>query len=345
MAQEAKAAAEISLEKDRSSPHAAVPFLRDLIVIGGSAGSFETVRAIAQAFPAEFIGSVFIVLHIGQHRSILPELLARGSKLTSSHARTGEPVRPGHIYVAPPDQHILLEDGKIILSRGPREHFTRPAIDPLFRSAARAYRSRVIGVVLSGAGSDGAAGLDAIQRAGGLVVVQDLSDAAFREMPEAAASIAKPDHILRAVEIPALLLRLSAEVISAEAVRTSEETDNMGDLERPFTLSCPDCGGALRPIPNSQFLQYRCHIGHRVAAPEMVPAQMETLEKAINVAIRVLNEQAELARQMIENARGAPYKVAYWQRLQAEAEEQAGTLRHFLDQRPPIDNHAESVPE
>src|SRR5215469_14492139 len=143
---------------------------RDRIVIGGSAGSLDTLRAIARHFPSEFPGSIFVVAHIGQSRSYLPDLLRRAGNLSTSHPREEEPIREGHIYVAPPDRHLLIEDGKVCLSRGPREHFTRPAIDPLFRSAAATAGARVIGVVLSGGGSDGAVGLAAIHDAGGLTV-------------------------------------------------------------------------------------------------------------------------------------------------------------------------------
>src|SRR5215469_1976442 len=189
---------------------------RDVIAIGASAGSLDTLRAIAQALPPDFPGTVFVVAHVGQSRSILPELLRKASRLGASHPREVEPIRKGHIYVAPPDRHMLIEDGKVCLSRGPREHFTRPAIDPLFRSAARVCGPRAIGVVLSGSGSDGAAGLAAIQSAGGLAVVEDPSDAAFPDMPRTAASISRPHFIVRRAEIPALLVRLSTEEAAVE---------------------------------------------------------------------------------------------------------------------------------
>src|SRR5215813_8543560 len=190
--------------------HPGDPARRDRIVIGGSAGSLDTLRAIARDFPSEFTGSIFIVAHIGQSRSILPDLLRKAGNLSASHPQEEEPIRKGHIYVAPPDRHLLIEDGKVCLSRGPREHFTRPAIDPLFRSAA-ASGPRTIGVVLSGGGSDGAAGLDTIRRSGGLTIVEDPSVAAFPDMPLSAASICFPVFLARATEIPTLLVRLSEE--------------------------------------------------------------------------------------------------------------------------------------
>jgi two-component system chemotaxis response regulator CheB len=233
----------------------------------------------------------------------------------------------------------MIEDGKVCLSRGPREHFSRPAIDPLFRSAAAAFGPRVVGVVLSGGGSDGAAGLDAIRRAGGLVVVEDPPEAAFPDMPQIAPSICKPDFLLPAAEIPALLVRISEEVAEEPSARdeavTAMETEQ---LERPMSFSCPECGGTLRPVPQAGLKHYSCHIGHRFGATELLESQSDGIEKGINVAIRMLNEQAEFARQMIEGVRDAPLDngLVYWQRLQTHAEEQIETLRHFLDQRPVI---------
>jgi two-component system chemotaxis response regulator CheB len=326
--------------------HLGDPARRDRIVIGGSAGSLDTLRAIARHFPADFPGSMFIVAHIGQSRSTLPDLLRKAGNLSASHPREEEPIRKSHIYVAPPDRHLLIEDGKVCLSRGPREHFTRPAIDPLFRSAASASGPRTIGVVLSGGGSDGAAGLDAIRRSGGVTVVEDPSEAAFPDMPLIAASIGKPDYLAPAAKIPALLLRLSEEVAEGtDAIEGAPIVMEREDgLDRPITFSCPECGGALKPIPRTGLQQYSCHIGHRFGAAELLEAQAEGVEKGINVAVRMLSEQAEFGRQMIVGARDAPFNngLVYWQRLQAQAEEQIEILRRFLERRPVVSGELEA---
>ena len=188
-----------SAGNESDGPGAHNPVRHDRIVIGGSAGSLDTLQMIARRFPADFTGTIFVVAHVGQSLSTLPDLLRKVGNLSASHPREEEPIRKGHIYVAPPDRHLLIEDGKVCLSRGPREHFTRPAIDPLFRSAATASGPRTIGVVLSGGGSDGSAGLDAIRRSGGLTVVEDLAEAAFPDMPLSAASICKPDFFWSAL--------------------------------------------------------------------------------------------------------------------------------------------------
>jgi len=336
----ADAATELGGRRSRASAH------RDRIVIGGSAGSLDTLRAIAGHFPADFPATIFVVAHVGQSRSTLPDLLRKIGKLSASHPRDEEPIRKSHIYVAPPDRHLLIEEDKVCLSRGPREHFTRPAIDPLFRSAAIAFGPRVIGVVLSGGGSDGAAGLDAIRRSGGLTVVEDPSEAAFPDMPLSAAAICKPHFLVRAAEIPSLLVELSQEVVEGTSAREKAPVAmEMENLERPIAFSCPECGGALKPVPGTGLRHYSCHIGHRFGAAELLEAQAEGVEKGVNVAMRMLSEQAEFARQVIDSARDAPLDngLVYWERLQTQAEEQMETLRRFLEQRPVVRGEREAA--
>jgi two-component system chemotaxis response regulator CheB len=241
---------------------------------------------------------------------------------------------------------MLIEDAKVCLSRGPREHFTRPAVDPLFRTAARVCGARVIGVVLSGGGSDGAAGLAAIQHTGGLAIVENPGDAAFPDMPRTAAALREPHYLVRAAEIPALLVRLSAEIVAVEPARATEGAfmvKEQNDFERPVGFSCPECGGALRLELKNGCEEYGCHVGHRFGAMELLEFQSEGVEKGIYVALRMLNEQAEFARRMIARARDAPLDngLVYWERLQVQAEEQTETLRRFLEQRPTVS----AVPE
>lgn len=308
---------------------------RDMFVIGGSAGALDAMLAIAKALPADFAGHLLVVSHIGAHPSHLPTLLSAAGPLPAKHPENGEPIRPGTIYVAPPDRHMLLRAGHIQLSRGPRQHFTRPAIDPLFRTAAEVYGPRVVGVVLSGTGNDGAAGLERIKEAGGVAVVQAPETALFPEMPRSAAAAIPVDYCPPLPELPSLVRRLSSEAVlppSAAAVRSS----TMNDIERPIALTCPDCGGALREVAGSAVKQYRCHIGHGFGAEEIAAGQVEKLEHAVSLAIRVLNERAELCRGMAENANagGRSLGVVHWRRLQREAEEQLSVLQRFLAAQP-----------
>jgi two-component system chemotaxis response regulator CheB len=144
----------------------------DIIVVGASAGGVDALLQVARGLPAGLPAAVFVVCHVpAGAKSILPEVLSRAGHLLATHARDGEPFYPGHIYVAPPDCHLLVEPGAVRLSRAPRENLHRPAVDPLFRSAARAFGKRVVGVILSGSMHDGVAGLLAVRGAGGLAVV------------------------------------------------------------------------------------------------------------------------------------------------------------------------------
>ena len=231
-----------------------------------------------------------------------------------------------------------LSRDAIRLSRGPRQHHTRPAIDPLFRSVARAFGGRVIGVVLSGAGNDGAAGLREIQRAGGLAVIQQPSVALYPEMPRNAAKAVRADHVVGIDELAPLLVRLAAETVIVPAATAAEEADTMMDqMERPVALTCPDCGGAMRRTDNGPVVEFHCHTGHRFGVDEVADGQRSALEEALVVAVRVLNERVELCRQMMESARaaGRGMGVAYWERLRGETGEQLDVLARFLERQPP----------
>ena len=328
------------------------PITRSIIVVGGSAGSLEAFLSLARGLPADFPGSVLVVSHVGANRSHLPGLLAAAGPLPARHAEDGEPIRPGHIYVAPPDRHMLIDDGRIVLSRGPREHFTRPAIDPLFRSAARSHGAAVIGVVLSGGGGDGASGLEEIARAGGLTLVQEPSDALFPEMPRTAAAIIDVDQIVPSRRLAPLLTQLASEPAAAPA-RKAEASEDMQELEKPSALTCPDCGGALREMNGTSLKMYRCHTGHAFAADELLVQQLDEVERAVFIAVRVLNEHAELCGRMIFDAQraGRTHGIAYWTRLKNEAETQLESLQRFLlrgrpdaareDAAPPIAHSAQ----
>ena len=182
----------------------------DIIVIGASAGGVEAVSAVVRALPADLSAAVFVVVHFPpQSRSVLPQILARAGALPAAHAEDRETIRPGRIYVAPPGRHMLIEDGVVRLVRGARENGAIPAVDPLFRSAARSHRARVVGVVLSGNLADGAAGLAAIKHHGGVAVVQDPAEALYNGMPRSAVENAPVDHVLPLHGIGPALVRLA----------------------------------------------------------------------------------------------------------------------------------------
>lgn len=225
--------------------------IQRIVVIGASAGGVETLRQVVSTLPAHLPCAVLITLHIGTNKSELPGLLSRAGALPASHPSHGERIQPGKIYIAPPDHHMRVAEGKIALTRGPRENWARPAIDPLFRSAASGYGAGAIGVILTGGLNDGTAGLFEIKAMGGMTVVQAPQDAINAEMPQSALDHVEVDYVRPASEIGCLLADLAVRDEAddaADSVVREQELDMSTEYtsERPVALTCPDCGGALQ---------------------------------------------------------------------------------------------------
>jgi two-component system chemotaxis response regulator CheB len=319
---------------------------RDIVVIGGSIGGFQALRTIVAALPRDFGAALFVVLHVGDRPSRLPELLSAAGPLPAHHAEDGEAIEGGRIYVAPPDRHLLLSRRRIRLSRAPRENWARPAVDPLFRSAAAAYGSQVIGVVLSGALNDGTDGLSTIKRHGGVAVVQDPADALASGMPQSVLDHTSVDHCVPAAEIAGLLTRLTREEVMLVRRGDGEEVPSPlsaipqsvmaseYETESPAALICPECGGAMRESSLGTLDYYTCHLGHRFAAPNLSAAQFRQVEQAIEIALRTLGERAELCRRIAERARtgGHPRSAEHWDLARQQAEQHIEVLRRFLEE-------------
>ncbi|HZU88039.1 MAG TPA: chemotaxis protein CheB [Stellaceae bacterium] len=317
---------------------------RDIVVIGGSIGGFQALRTIVAGLPPDFGAALFVVLHVGDRPSRLPELLSASGPLPAHHAEDGEPIEEGRIYVAPPDRHLLISRRRIRLSRAPRENWARPAVDPLFRSAAAAYGPQVIGVVLSGALNDGTDGISTIKRHGGVAVVQDPADALDPGMPQSVLDHTSIDHCVPAAEIAGLLTRLTREEVALPRRGDGEEVPSPPssipqsvmaseyETEAPAALICPECGGAMRESSLGTLDYYTCHLGHRFAAPNLSVAQFRQVEQAIEIALRTLGERAELCRRIAERARagGRSRSAEHWDRARRQAEEHIGVLQRFL---------------
>ncbi len=274
----------------------------DIIVIGFSAGGMEPLIRLVAELPADLAAALFIVHHFPANSiSALPSILRRAGPLPAAHPEEGERVVPGRIYIAPPNRHMLLGEGRIHLTNGPREHNHRPAIDPLFRTAARAYAGRVVGVLLSGTLDDGTEGLLAIKRHQGVTVVQDPAEALHPSMPNSAIQEVGVDHVEPVERIGSLLVRLSSEPVAG-----SGHASPLAPLDPPGTLSgltCLECGGVLWEAEDGGFLHYRCHVGHAYTEDSMVAAQAQRLEAALWSAVRALEEKAELARHLARRSR------------------------------------------
>ncbi|HEX8299347.1 MAG TPA: chemotaxis protein CheB [Rubricoccaceae bacterium] len=286
----------------------------DVVVVGASMGGVEALRALAAGLPAEFPAAVVVVVHTAADGpGLLAEVLDHAGPLPAAFARDGEPLQPGHIVVAPPDAHVLLTERGVRLSRGARENRARPAVDPLFRSAAVTYRSRVIGVILTGYLDDGAAGLRAIAQCGGLAVVQD--DAAYPDMPRAALAAVPKAHRVALDGLAALLQDLVARPAPvpppvpqrlADEARITErgmaDIDTMDRLGPRSSATCPDCGGTLWLLEKDDTGsdRYRCHTGHAYTEQTLYASQTEATEQALYVALRTLEQRAQMLRRMAE---------------------------------------------
>ncbi|RAZ83142.1 chemotaxis protein CheB [Mesorhizobium hawassense] len=287
----------------------------NIVVIGASAGGIEPLKQIVSDLPADLPAAVFVVVHIGQV-SYLPEILDRAGRLDARVARNGAEFGTGCIYVAPPGLHLLLHDGHMLLRRGPRENLARPAIDPLFRSAALSYGACVIGVLLSGSLADGTAGMRAVKAVGGLAVVQHPRDTLVPAMVESALHYVDVDHCLPAAEIGPLLARLAAEpagetfaappTLRLEAAVAAQEHSTMQDEDRLGELSvftCPECHGPLWEIEDGDMLRYRCHTGHAFTGDTVMEAQAIEQDEILWSLLRSHQQRAAFARRMAERER------------------------------------------
>jgi two-component system chemotaxis response regulator CheB len=294
---------------------------RDIIVIGGSAGGPGALRKLLAALPVNTNATILITLHVpADMPSVLPEMLSGFNGWKAQHPQSGQPLRPGVLYIAPPNLHLIVEPSRVLLSTGPRENRHRPAIDVLFRSAARAYGSRVAAIVLSGQLDDGAAGLMAVRMRGGLSIVQDPQEAAVPEMPENALKYAGADYVLPVREIADLIVSISGEDLplpqSQEPAVTQEQRNNEQRIDeareesvtqretkgKPSPFACPECHGVLFDENEGNMMRFRCRVGHAYTADALRVALTEASENALWIALRALEEKAALMRRLADKS-------------------------------------------
>ena len=318
----------------------------DIIVIGASAGGVEALAQVAQDLPADLPAAVFIVLHVPAHGvSVLPAILSRRGPLPAVHPADGEPIQSGRIYIAPPDHHLLVKHGHVRVVRGPSENGHRPSVDPLFRSAARFYGPRVVGVILSGTLDDGTSGLMAVKQRGGLAVVQDPEEAMFSGMPRSAVENVAVDWVGPLADVGPTLARLAQEPAPAPGQTASAELEDEVDVAEmdmqaieapragaPSGFTCPDCHGALWEVQEGDLIRFRCRVGHAYSPDSLLAQQSESLEEALWIAMRALEESAALADRLAERAQGRDHALAavrFGEQAQ-DARHRAGIIRQAL---------------
>ena len=327
-----------------------------IVVIGGSAGALEALKVMLPMLPQDFPAAVLIVTHIGSQKSTVPDILGRCSAMPVRHATDGEPIISGRVLVAPPDEHltVVARDGRayVRLVHGPRENHCRPAIDPLFRSAATAFLADTIGVLLSGYLDDGTVGLQDIKACGGMAIVQDPFEAKAMDMPASALQHVDVDRVLRVGDIGPSLVELATASVrpdargddtSASAVpgwigienRITSRDSDMDDLEKigkPSSLTCPECAGALWEVGHKGPIRYRCHTGHAFTARVLETLQRDTVEDAIWGAVRALHEQERLFSKLSDRERqaGNAESAADYAAKAMQAKAHSQTLREVV---------------
>lgn len=322
----------------------------DLVVIGGSAGGLPALFDVVRHLPADLSAAVCVAIHTSPYSpGKLPEIVEHRTELPCLFAADGQAIQNGHLYFAPVDRHLLIDGRKLRVSHGPRENGFRPAVDPLFRSAARAFGNRVAGIVLSGSLGDGSYGLAMIKRAGGVTIIQDPEEAIVPSMPLSALRGVEIDHIVSAAEMASLIVKLTngrAEGGAAMAANASSRPDPVDEGEELASgpppgdltpLTCPECGGSLWEQHDNHQIHYRCHVGHGYSEESLVQHHSEQVEAALWTALRVLEEHAVLQERMALRAESQRLAAAarQFQQRADDSRRQATTLRKVLLSPPP----------
>ncbi|MFB9864593.1 chemotaxis protein CheB [Rufibacter immobilis] len=311
----------------------------DIVVIGTSAGGMNVLVKLLEQLPAYLPASIFIVQHLARNSNVhvLVDRLNRHTEMVCEVAEHEKAFEPGHVYFCPQDHHLLLGRGRMLVTKGPRENLFRPAIDPLFRSAAAAYDSRVIGIILTGMLQDGTVGMQAVKRSGGLTMVQLPAEAEYPDMPQSVMNEIEVDYAVPVGEMGLLLQELVSvpasadhkvpddvkyEATIAERIMTNGlgQSDEMGVMGPQVPLTCPDCGGALWEVKNGHLGHLRCHTGHTFSPESYLAGNMEALEETMWVALRMLEERRTMLSSMADQDRKRGSR--YWANSQEERAEE-----------------------
>jgi two-component system chemotaxis response regulator CheB len=338
---------------ERSIEAAAMP-TNQIVVIGSSAGGLEALRLIVRDLPGDFPLPICIVNHSApQAPGVIGEILHRIGALPAMNARDRDRLVPGQIYVAPPDYHLVVEPGMLRVTKGPRENRFRPAIDPLFRSAAQVYGPGVIGVLLTGNLDDGTAGLSAVKQLGGIAIVQDPADALYPEMPDNAIRHVNVDYVVALAEVAPLLVDLASRPIpqrtppevpdhvQVEVKIAMEHNPIDAGLEKlgePSPFACPECHGVLLQLKEGTRTRFRCHTGHAYSIASLLAAVSEGIEDSLWTAIRSLEEGQLLMCRVADHLRTAhnPHEAALLVERADQARRQSDVIRGLVMSREPL---------
>jgi two-component system chemotaxis response regulator CheB len=302
--------------------------VRGVIVLGGSAGGVESLCTVVAGIPKKLSAALLAVIHTSEKSRHLAEVISRCGPVDVISTKRPAPLRAGKLYISVPGRHLVIRQGCAVSTMGPLENRHRPAVDTLFRSAARAYRGNVIAVVLSGGLDDGAAGALAVKARGGTVIVEDPAQAEAPNMPANVLRLAKADHCVPVIQIAPLLVKLlknghynDLDESAPDDCHTEKKDSGFSEVDAPG-LSCPECGGVLTQIQDGKFTRLRCHVGHTFSLESFSEAHSDALERALWIALRALNERRtiqqqlarcqkdkELRKHYVENAAAAEHDI------------------------------------
>jgi len=306
-----------------------------IVVIGTSMGGVEALRQLAFQLPPSLNAPILVVQHTSPAGpSRLPFLLTNAGQIPAEHARDKARIEPGRIYVAPPDHHLETSDGKVRIHRGPKVNMTRPAIDNLFRSAARDYGENVIGVLLTGSLSDGVVGMSDIKQRGGITIVQDPRDALCPDLPLNALRSLKVDHTAPLKHIPQLLEQLvnghekKQKSRARQVAEVPMNHNKKGELD--FDWICPECHGPLKELRDGEIASFRCRVGHEYSTENLFQAHSENMERALWAATQILEERAQLLRGLGSRLQGGKSKQNFEAKA-LKAEQHARELRRTIE--------------
>jgi len=323
--------------------------VKQLVVIGASAGGVRALSALVARLPADFPAPLLVVLHIGAHRSILAEILDQAGALPAEQARQGESIEAARIYVAAPDRHLLVIDDSVQLSLAAKEHHTRPAIDPLFLSAALAHGPGAIGVILTGRLDDGTAGLQAIKVCGGIAVVQDPADAEVPDMPASALRNVDVDHCVPLDEMAQLLTSLASRPVEAAPLRPApaplvheqalflakgDPMEHLPMIGSPSSYVCPECHGGLWEVGGARPRRLRCHTGHGFSLRTLQDTLAEAADESLWNARRALQERLLLLREMAAAPPEEPIRQDAVTSAAVRLQSQLGQLERLMAEVP-----------
>jgi two-component system chemotaxis response regulator CheB len=301
--------------------------ISQVVVIGTSAGGMYALKKLIAQIHKEFPLPILVVQHISPDATgnVLLDSLSKSGNLHCQHAKNGSSLIPGHLYLAPSDHHLMIDSElKILVTKGAHENKSRPAIDPLFRSAAVAFGNGLIGILLTGYLDDGTAGLMAIKRCGGICIVQDPADADYPDMPQNAINQIDVDYCLPLSEIGGLLYQLIDRKIGKRkpnpkdiaieakiAERVLSDLPSVNALGEQVPFNCPGCGGVLWKVDEGEALRFRCHTGHAYTAATLLAEQTEKIEETMWVALRMFEERKNLLTTMAKEKSGITSKSAH----------------------------------